>query len=76
VEAIEELSSAEGKRSSEGGTEEYRRLMAGRSADVVLSIIGEAIHEVLQPLEMPGSPVGLKGPFFEPNRSTITPAKH
>ena len=72
---IEELPPAEGRPSSEHGAEQYRRLMAGRSADVVLSIMDEAFHEVLTFLEMPGSPVGLKGPFFEPNRSAIRPAK-
>jgi len=71
---IEELPPAEGKRASEHGAEQYR-LMATRSADVVLTIMDEAFHEVLKFLEMPGSPAGLKGPFFDPNPSEVRPAK-
>jgi hypothetical protein len=63
---IQELPPAEGRRTSERGAEQYRRLMATRSADVVLGIMDEAFDFVLQILEMPGSPAGLKGPFFEP----------
>jgi hypothetical protein len=71
---IEELPPAEGKRANEHGAEQYRRLMATRSADVVLSIMDEAFYDVLQFLEMPGSPVSLKAPFFEPNRSEVAAA--
>jgi hypothetical protein len=63
---LDELPPAKGKSSDERGAQQYRVLLAGHSADAGLSIIDEVFEEVVQYLETPGSPVGLKGPFFEP----------
>ncbi|MGH2975058.1 MAG: hypothetical protein ACRDLL_09370 [Solirubrobacterales bacterium] len=64
--SLDGLPPAEGQHGNEEGAERYRALMAGRSADAALSIMDEVFEEVVQFLEMPDSPVGLKSPFFTP----------